>query len=179
MFPASNDVIDSSRDDFASVMSAPAALAISIRTSSFRILALTSSTVQTVAFVADVLKTYHAEDQQSTTLGHNKVSIRGYLPVLSSISGHLAQYTIGNRICLGPVGRSQEQTSLFFINCYEAHSIVDLACLAVLVAVFPGNGREDGKALGITDGLIRMSVGIEATEDIIEDLEHALAATVR
>jgi cystathionine beta-lyase/cystathionine gamma-synthase len=38
---------------------------------------------------------------------------------------------------------------------------------------------EDRQALGITDGLIRMSVGIEATEDIIEDLKHALAAVVR
>jgi cystathionine beta-lyase/cystathionine gamma-synthase len=28
--------------------------------------------------------------------------------------------------------------------------------------------------IGITDGLIRMSVGIEATEDIIEDFQRAL-----
>ena len=42
-----------------------------------------------------------------------------------------------------------------------------------------GMSPEDRKALGITDGLIRMSVGIEATEDIIEDLEHALAAMAR
>jgi cystathionine beta-lyase/cystathionine gamma-synthase len=42
-----------------------------------------------------------------------------------------------------------------------------------------GMSPEDRKVLGITDGLIRMSVGIEATEDIIEDLEHALAAIVR
>jgi cystathionine beta-lyase/cystathionine gamma-synthase len=33
---------------------------------------------------------------------------------------------------------------------------------------------EDRKALGISDGLIRMSVGIEATEDIIEDFQQAL-----
>ena len=33
---------------------------------------------------------------------------------------------------------------------------------------------EDRQALGITDGLIRMSVGIESTEDIIEDFENAL-----
>jgi cystathionine beta-lyase/cystathionine gamma-synthase len=42
-----------------------------------------------------------------------------------------------------------------------------------------GMSPEDRRTLGITDGLIRMSVGIEATEDIIEDLEHALAAIVR
>ncbi len=32
---------------------------------------------------------------------------------------------------------------------------------------------QDRQKLGITDGLIRMSVGIEATEDIIEDFEQA------
>ena len=42
-----------------------------------------------------------------------------------------------------------------------------------------GMSPEDRHALGITDGLIRMSVGIEATEDIIEDLKHALAAIAR
>ncbi len=42
-----------------------------------------------------------------------------------------------------------------------------------------GMSPEDRQALGITDGLIRMSVGIEATDDIIEDLKHALAAVVR
>ena len=35
----------------------------------------------------------------------------------------------------------------------------------------------DRQRLGINDGLIRMSVGIEATEDMIEDFEHALEAT--
>jgi cystathionine beta-lyase/cystathionine gamma-synthase len=29
--------------------------------------------------------------------------------------------------------------------------------------------------MGISDGLVRLSVGIEAPEDIIEDLEQALA----
>jgi cystathionine beta-lyase/cystathionine gamma-synthase len=38
-----------------------------------------------------------------------------------------------------------------------------------------GLAREDRLRLGISDTLIRMSVGIEATEDIIEDLAHALS----
>ncbi len=42
-----------------------------------------------------------------------------------------------------------------------------------------GMSPEDRHALGITDGLVRMSVGIEATEDVIEDLKHALEAVVR
>lgn len=33
---------------------------------------------------------------------------------------------------------------------------------------------EERKALGIAHGLIRMLVGIEGTEDIIEDFENAL-----
>jgi cystathionine beta-lyase/cystathionine gamma-synthase len=40
-----------------------------------------------------------------------------------------------------------------------------------------GMTPEDRKTLGITDGLIRMSVGIESTEDIIEDFEEALNST--
>jgi len=38
-----------------------------------------------------------------------------------------------------------------------------------------GMSREDRARLGITDGLVRMSVGLEATEELIEDLGRALA----
>jgi len=31
--------------------------------------------------------------------------------------------------------------------------------------------------MGLTDGLVRLSVGIEDTEDLIADLEQALQAT--
>ncbi len=37
-----------------------------------------------------------------------------------------------------------------------------------------GVSPEERRALGISDGLIRLSVGIEATEDLIEDFEQAL-----
>ena len=37
-----------------------------------------------------------------------------------------------------------------------------------------GLSVEDRQRLGITDGLIRLSVGIEATEDLIEDFDRAL-----
>jgi cystathionine beta-lyase/cystathionine gamma-synthase len=39
-----------------------------------------------------------------------------------------------------------------------------------------GMTPEDRKKSGISDTLIRMSVGIEATSDIIEDLDQALGA---
>ena len=35
--------------------------------------------------------------------------------------------------------------------------------------------REERVAMGITDGLVRLSVGVEAVEDLIADLDHALA----
>jgi cystathionine beta-lyase/cystathionine gamma-synthase len=34
--------------------------------------------------------------------------------------------------------------------------------------------REDRLSLGITDSLVRVSVGIEATDDLIEDFDQAL-----
>jgi cystathionine gamma-synthase len=37
------------------------------------------------------------------------------------------------------------------------------------------NTREERAALGIPEGLVRYSVGIEDTEDLIADLEQALA----
>jgi cystathionine beta-lyase/cystathionine gamma-synthase len=39
-----------------------------------------------------------------------------------------------------------------------------------------GMNPQERRHLGIADGLIRMSVGIEATEDILEDFERALKA---
>src|SRR5258708_24597698 len=39
-----------------------------------------------------------------------------------------------------------------------------------------GMSPEDRKRLGITDGLIRVSVGVEATEDLMEDFGEALEA---
>jgi cystathionine beta-lyase/cystathionine gamma-synthase len=37
-----------------------------------------------------------------------------------------------------------------------------------------GMSREDRVRLGITDSLIRVSIGIEATEELIEDFDQAL-----
>lgn len=39
-----------------------------------------------------------------------------------------------------------------------------------------GMSPEDRQRLGISDSLVRVSVGIEATEDLIEDFDHALPA---
>jgi cystathionine beta-lyase/cystathionine gamma-synthase len=37
-------------------------------------------------------------------------------------------------------------------------------------------GKKGRKAIGITDGMVRISVGIEEVEDILEDLDQALGA---
>jgi len=39
--------------------------------------------------------------------------------------------------------------------------------------------REMREAMGLTDGLVRLSVGIEETDDLMRDLDHALALAVR
>jgi O-succinylhomoserine sulfhydrylase len=36
-------------------------------------------------------------------------------------------------------------------------------------------GPEGRAAVGITDGVVRLSVGLEDTEDLLSDLEHALS----
>jgi cystathionine beta-lyase/cystathionine gamma-synthase len=39
-----------------------------------------------------------------------------------------------------------------------------------------GLGAKGRKAIGITDGMVRISVGIEDIADILDDLESGLAA---
>jgi cystathionine beta-lyase/cystathionine gamma-synthase len=39
-----------------------------------------------------------------------------------------------------------------------------------------GLGVKGRKAIGITDGMVRISVGIEDIDDILDDLEMGLAA---
>jgi cystathionine beta-lyase/cystathionine gamma-synthase len=43
-------------------------------------------------------------------------------------------------------------------------------------SVIPGLGEKGRKAIGITDGMVRISVGIEDIEDILDDLEVGLGA---
>jgi cystathionine beta-lyase/cystathionine gamma-synthase len=37
-------------------------------------------------------------------------------------------------------------------------------------------GEKGRKAIGLTDGMVRISVGVEDSDDIIEDLDNALDA---
>ena len=58
----------------------------------------------------------------------------------------------------------------------KAPSLGGVETLLTLPAVtsHAGMSREDRLRLGITDGLVRMSVGLEATEELVEDLGQAL-----
>ncbi len=44
----------------------------------------------------------------------------------------------------------------------------------LLLPLHYGIGKEEREKYGITDGLIRMSVGIENIADLLNDLEQAL-----
>ena len=58
----------------------------------------------------------------------------------------------------------------------KAPSLGGVETLLTLPAVtsHAGMSREDRQRCGITDGLVRMSVGLEATEELVEDLGQAL-----
>jgi cystathionine gamma-lyase len=74
---------------------------------------------------------------------------------------------------LEPSRRFLENTKLFAL----AESLGGVESLiehpAIMTHSVPADVR---KTLGITDGLVRLSVGIEDIEDLLEDLERALAA---
>jgi cystathionine gamma-synthase len=69
-----------------------------------------------------------------------------------------------------------------FIEAVEVFTLAEsLGGVESLVAhpatmTHAGMGAEARGAAGITDSLIRLSVGLEAEADLIADLEHALAA---
>ena len=58
----------------------------------------------------------------------------------------------------------------------KAPSLGSVETLLTLPALtsHAGMSREDRQRVGITDGLVRMSVGLESTEELIEDLGQAL-----
>jgi methionine-gamma-lyase len=74
------------------------------------------------------------------------------------------------------------QTAILFIDhlqmCTRAVSVGTVDTLVSHPASMSHSGMspEDRKKAGITDGLIRMSVGLEAIEDILRDLGQALSS---
>jgi cystathionine beta-lyase/cystathionine gamma-synthase len=78
-------------------------------------------------------------------------------------------------------GAGQEQVFCFFETlrlCIPATSLGDVCTLALYPAHSSHRAltSEERAQIGIGDGLVRLSVGIEAAEDILSDLEQALDA---
>ena len=76
-------------------------------------------------------------------------------------------------------GAGQRQVFRFFERlrlCQPATTLGDIYTLVLYPAHSSHRALtpEERARVGIGDGLVRLSVGIEAVEDIIEDLEQAL-----
>jgi cystathionine gamma-synthase/methionine-gamma-lyase len=107
-------------------------------------------------------------------------------PGLSSHPQHqLARELFGDRGCGGVVsfeiaGASQRAVFRFFEAlrlCLPATTLGDVHSLLLYPAHSSHRGlsAKERAHVGIGEGLVRMSVGIEAVEDLLDDLEQALA----
>jgi cystathionine gamma-synthase/methionine-gamma-lyase len=116
--------------------------------------------------------------------GHPKVS-RVFYPGLKSHPQHdLANRLFGDRGFGGVVafeieGAGREEVFRFFEAlrlCLPAATLGDVHSLVLYPAHSSHRALtpEDRQRIGIGDGLVRLSVGIEAVEDVIEDLTQAL-----
>jgi cystathionine beta-lyase/cystathionine gamma-synthase len=118
---------------------------------------------------------------------HPKVSHVNYPGLLSHPQHALAERLFGERGYGGMVsfdlGRAdQGQVFRFFEGlrlCIPATTLGDVQTLALYPAHSSHRAlsAEERTRIGIGDGLVRLSVGIEAVEDILNDLEQALDRT--
>lgn len=116
--------------------------------------------------------------------GHPKVPSVHYLGFLEAGS---PQYEVYRKQCLSPGAmiafevEGGEAGAFRFLNALKlAHLAVSLGSTETLVEhpgtmTHAGVPDEDKKRYGITDGLVRISVGVEHPDDIVMDIEQALA----
>ena len=116
---------------------------------------------------------------------HPKVRSVSYLGLLTSDD---PQHDIYKRQCLGPgsmisfeVDGGEAEAFRFLNSLRLVHLAVSLGgteSLAEHPATFThaGVGEEHRQQLGITQGLVRLSVGVEHPDDLVYDLEQALKA---
>ncbi len=119
---------------------------------------------------------------------HPKVERVGYLGFLDGAEGMERQADIYRRHCLGA-----GSTFSLFLNGGEAESFRFLDALTIAKLAVSLGGTETlashpasmthlsvpdarKQALGITDNLVRISIGVEDADDLIADFEQALAA---
>jgi cystathionine beta-lyase/cystathionine gamma-synthase len=104
-----------------------------------------------------------------------------YYPGLSSHPQHrLAQSQMkgfGGMVCFD-VGELKSATRIMdnlklFLNATSLGGVESLASLPVLTSHY-GFNPKDLKKAGVTSGMIRLSCGIEDSNDLIEDLDQAL-----
>ena len=118
--------------------------------------------------------------------GHEKVESVNHLSLLDASD---PRYPIYEKQCLGPGAMisfevvNGEEGAFRFLNAMELiHLTVSLGGTESLASHPWTNSHstwapEKKLAIGVTPGLIRFSVGIESTDDLIEDLDQALAET--
>ncbi len=117
---------------------------------------------------------------------HSRVSHVNYPGLPSHPQHELAGRLFENRGFGGMVsfdlaGAGRQQVFCFFEAlrlCQPATTLGDV-CTLVLYPAHSSHRAlrpEERASMGIGDGLVRISVGIEALEDILDDLEQALAA---
>jgi len=119
---------------------------------------------------------------------HPKVERVGYLGFLESTAGDERQADIYRRHCTGA-----GSTFSLFLKGGEAESFAFLDALRIAKLAVSLGGTETlashpagmthlsvpearKKALGITDNLVRISIGVEDADDLIADFDQALAA---
>ncbi|WP_374942575.1 cystathionine gamma-synthase family protein [Sphingomonas sp.] len=119
---------------------------------------------------------------------HPKVERVGYLGFLADEPGMERQADIYRRHCLGA-----GSTFSLFLNGGEKESFAFLDALVIAKLAVSLGGTETlashpasmthlsvadarKQALGITDNLVRISIGVEDADDLIADFEQALAA---
>ena len=119
---------------------------------------------------------------------HPKVERVGYLGFLESTKGDERQADIYRRHCTGAGStfslflKGGEKESFAFLDALKiaklAVSLGGTETLASHPAAMTHLSVPDArkKALGITDNLVRISIGVEDADDLIADFEQALAA---
>lgn len=107
--------------------------------------------------------------------------------------GHLTeenpQYPIYRRQCLSPGAmiafdiRGGQREAFRFLNSLKLIKLAVSLGGTESLAEHPGTmthadiGVEDQRGMGITDGMVRLSIGVENPEDLVADVEQALEAT--
>ena len=83
---------------------------------------------------------------------------------------------ISYEIAGGAVAADRFMRSLQIATLAPSLGGVETLIVRPAAAVHSGLSREERDASGISDGLIRLSVGLETTDDLIGDFDRALSA---